>query len=88
MNDYSYHWKPCPLCGNCMYFRRVEKDGNNQILEKAHCAVDEDPEREDTGKRDKKGRDIGIWQCIGFTKKKNGKKKQRKIKPWQQRRER
>jgi len=78
-------WKPCPLCGNCQFMRKVERDEYGNVILEAHCALDASPEREDTGKVDKKGRELGSWSCEGFAKKKNGKKKSRKVKPWQQR---
>jgi hypothetical protein len=77
-------FQPCPLCGNCQFFRRSEKDRQGVVLEPADCAVGEVGVREDTGKVDKKGREIGAWSCEGYTRKKNGQKKTRKIKPWQQ----
>jgi len=76
-------FQPCPLCGNCQFFRR---SGTNKqgVFEPADCAVEAICERKDTGKIDKKGREVGVWSCESYTKKKTGNRKTRKIKPWQQ----
>lgn len=79
------HFKPCPLCGNCQFFRKAERDKTGKVIENkyAHCAVDGTPRRDDLDYMDKKGRPVGQWVCEPYITRKKGNKKERKIKPWQ-----
>jgi len=68
-------FQPCPLCGNCGMYRRTERDGNGDILKPTRCGARVVPMFIDG---------LG-WACEEYTKKKSGKKKVRKNKPWQER---
>ena len=37
------HFQPGPRCGNCLIFRRTERDKAGELIEEAHCASDLDP---------------------------------------------
>ena len=78
-------FQPCPLCGNCGFFKRSKKE-HGKVVEPANCRVTAIPNWEPSGDTDERtGRLLGVWGCENFTKKKNGNKKTRNVKPWQQR---
>lgn len=79
-------FQPCPLCGNCGLFRKSERDGNGSMQKPARCASNATPKFISSSKVCESGdRQTGAWFCESLTKKKSGKKKTRKNKPWQDR---
>jgi len=68
-------FQPCPLCGNCGMHRKTQRDGNGVMLKPTRCAAGATPEYTDQDG----------WICESVTKKKSGKRKVRKNKPWQDR---
>lgn len=78
----SKKFQPCGLCGNCDFFRKAERDKEDNIIDRRHdsdyCAVDGKPEFVKPEYRSQ-----GYWTCEPFKSRSGKRKKTRKNKPWQ-----